>query len=203
MRRTRKYPSRRRIPRSINNKIYQIVRTQEFASFIAPPLAFTGFIYQPSLSNVDEFANMAVLWDSYRIKKLKFIFTPYMTNSTTPITAINQVFYSVIDFNDAQAPSSISYLTQYQNCRRTNSTRNHIRSFAPSVPTVVNTSNNINYTVQRTSPWLSTNIYPGPPITNGTIIEHGILKIGIQNTGTAQLAWAVSVQFTLQFRQVN
>lgn len=131
----RKRTYRRRFKRSFryNKRGTKVFLYKRFCSLgtIAADSTLDQFAaYSFELNNLPGFAEFTSLYDFYKINAVKISFIPTQTvsNSLSTISnAQNSRFFSVIDYNDDTAPTSLDELRQYASCRYTSIFRTHKR----------------------------------------------------------------------------
>lgn len=130
----------RKIPRSIRQPIQFFKRSQFIQSAISVPSAiipgFTFGYYTFNLAGVPQVTDFVTLYDQYKISGIKFTLIPkYNSAEMAPgasggINNQTQVF-TVLDYDDATAPTSIDTLMQYQNLKMTRGGTTHSRFLRP------------------------------------------------------------------------
>jgi len=74
-----------------------------------------------ALSQVAGYADFTALFDEYRINWVKLTFTPPVTRAASTVGAGTNVnpsypFYTVLDYNEVNAPANLTELGQYSSC---------------------------------------------------------------------------------------
>lgn len=149
--------------------------------------------YNFSLVDLPSYTEFTSLYDMYKINAVKLTFLPQVTNSISSGTVNNpnasSRFFSVIDYNDGSAPTSIDELRQYHSCRMTPILRKHKRYIMK--PKILD-SNGFSI-----SPWMST----ASPSAN----YYG-LKIAVEpmdSTSTTTMIYTVEAKIYMSFKQVK
>jgi len=91
-----------------------------------------------TLQNLPAYTDFTSLFQSYRLDKIKVFFKPEYTELTDAAlvsNAVNVNFNSVIDQTDPNPPSTVDDVTQYQSCKSTGITKQHSRTFKPTMLT--------------------------------------------------------------------
>lgn len=105
-----------------------------------------------SLSDLPNASEFTSLYDMYKINCVKITFYPQQTVSNSINTAYNanasSRFFTVIDYNDSNSPTSLDELRQYQSCKITPVLRQHKRVIYK--PKILDTNG---FSI---SPWMST-----------------------------------------------
>jgi hypothetical protein len=101
------------------DNIYTVVQTMENVGSItqvAVTDSFTAFGIQ--LGFLTQYASWTALFDQYRIDLLQFIIRPQynMQALSAPGALKVPLLYTVIDYDDATVPSTITSLKEYANC---------------------------------------------------------------------------------------
>lgn len=196
---TRKTNYRKRFTRKSRyskrgQKLYLFKRHVDYGEFTISNTINTYTGYNFSLNDLPSASEFTNLYDMYKINCVKITFLPQQTSSIS-IGTINNPnassrFFSVIDYNDATAPTSIDELRQYQSCRMTPILRKHKRIiFKPKILD----SNGFSI-----SPWLSTASAPGANYLG--------LKIAVEpmdSTSTLSMIYTVEAKFYMSFKQVK
>lgn len=184
------------IPRSISKpseQIFSFKRKFEAAPISVASGAAISQVYSPSLGNIPSPTDFTNLFDMYKITGLSITIIPNtdMNNSVT-----NQRFnlFSVIDYNDLNTVTVVQ-AEQYENCKRTISTKTHSRYFVPRIAITQTDVSATSFVASYESPWIS---------TSNTNIAHGFLKVISDinpNAGTAY--FTVNVTMYMKFKNVN
>lgn len=152
-RRTRRPMTKRRTRKRTNTKIFRMKRHAAITdlTITSGTGVFQGYTFE--LSQVPGFTDMLNLFDSFKITGIKVMFYPEMTQSISTgninSPTYNQLLFSVIDYTDSIASSSIDELREYSTCKATSIYRPHIRYFKPKVMDYGNVYN------PPGNPWLS------------------------------------------------
>lgn len=92
---------------------------------------------QFNLSALPAYTEYTALFDQYRINKVKVTFMPRANSADVGSTAGLVKFFSVIDYDDADAPTNLTDLLQYENLKTTRCISDHSRVLAPRFATEV------------------------------------------------------------------
>lgn len=153
------------------------------------------------LEDIPSYTEFTNLFDCFRIKRIKVMFIPTSNVTLSPDTAANDVFksteyanrlFTVLDFNDSTAPTSIDTLRQYDTCRMTPNNIIHKRYFKPKYSAEVNLGS-----YQSSDHWLET-------ATSADVVHLGI-KYGIthQTLTVSNEVYKIETVFYMQFKNVR
>lgn len=150
--------------------------------------------YNFSLSDLPNYTEFTALYDMYKINRVKISFLPQQTISNSLSTVSNAAayarFFSVIDTNDATAPTSIDQLREYESCKYTTIHRRHKRYFKPRITD----SGNV-YTPGN--PWIA---------TSSPNVNYFGLKVAaeaIDSTVSTTMDYTIECKYYLSFRNVK
>jgi len=152
-----------------------------------------------ALNRVSNYTEFTTLFDEYRICAVEVDFKP-MYNMQV-ISAINNVItlflYTVIDYDDNAAPTSISQLEEYDSCVVTNFNQSCKRIIRPKLATAVyDGTANWAYASTR-QPWVDCG--------NAAVQWFG-LKLAIEAGASGQTnlqTWQISVKYYIELRNVR
>lgn len=158
-----------------------------------------GFVGQ--LNSLPSYTDFVNLFDQYRIDKLRVTLYPRQNvtngNFQPPMNDTIQScqVFSVVDYDDGNAPTSIDQLCQYQNMKTTRGLRVHSRVWKPTVDITATNGGAPGGTYLRTSPWLDLNF---------AAQWHNGLKIVFQNTGGfSGVVYDMKVDYYLSMKNVR
>lgn len=152
---------------------------------------YSSFRFQfRDMPNATEFTS---LFDQYKITGVKITFLPQQTQSVS-IGTINNPnassrFFSAIDYNDNNPPTSIDELREYQTCQYTPILKTHTR-YIPK-PKILDTNG------FAISPWMS---------TDSANVNYFGLKVAVEpmdSTSTLSMMYTVEATYYLVFKQVK
>lgn len=174
-------------------QLYLFKRFADFGEFTISNSVNTFSAYNFSLNDVPNSTEFTSLYDMYKINAIKIEFLPQQTQSIS-IGSVNNPnassrFFSVIDYNDGSAPTSIDELRQYQTCKYTPILQPHKRIIYK--PKILDTNG---FSI---SPWMST----ASPSAN-----YFGLKVAVEpmdSTSTTSMMYTVEVTYYLSFKQVK
>jgi len=138
-------------------------------------------------------------YDFYRVEYLEFQFDP-MSNSvglSSPTTTVAPSIFTVIDYDSANAPTTLDTLRSYSSCK-IGSFSSLTRRFRPGVRTgVFDGTNVVAGAVQQPSPWLD--------CASTNIVHYG-MKWGCDagNVGQTNLqVWRINLTVGLAFKHTQ
>jgi len=85
-----------------------------------------------SANDVIQFSSFAAVFDQYKIDTVEVWMTPFGSASAPGYNA-NCRIYSAVDYDDANTPTSINAIQQYENSVVTRSTDGHYIKFVPHI----------------------------------------------------------------------
>lgn len=195
---TRKRAYRRRFTKRYRyskrgQKLYLFKRHLDYGELTLNNLLPTFAVYNFSLSDLPNSTEFTTLYDMYKINCVKITFLPQMTQNVS-LGAVNNAyastrFFSAIDYNDGNAPTSYDDIRQYQSCKVTPILRPHKRViFKPKILD----SNGFSI-----APWMST----ASPNAN-----YFGLKVAVEpmdSSSTTSMIYTVEAKFYMSFKQVK
>jgi hypothetical protein len=179
-----------------DNRVFTVMQDIAEASFnqTATAPAF-GTIYYLA-SDLDQFANFAVIFDQYRIEETEVTFRPAFTdNSLSFSTIVAPLLYVVVDYDDSSVPSTLAQLREYSNCTQS-LYETQVRRFKPHVAIAAYASTFTEY-ANVESPWID---------CTGNAIQHYGIKYGCDAGVTAQTNlqhWIIQTRHRISFRNIH
>ncbi len=144
------------------------------------------------LSEVPGAGDFTSLYDQYKIKGVSYKLLPRYNTAQTGSIQHTRVF-SVLDYDDDVASTSIGQLTQYQNLKMTSSIVTHSRYLVPKSLAAVGDSGITPVSGSPGSRWVDVAL---------SSLEHYGIKIGVQSPGTA-VTFDAMITYYLAFRNVR
>jgi len=174
--------------RTFDSQIYNIIVTAETTSYITssttnPVFGSLNF----TLSQIDDFPNLAAIFDQYRVKMLQYVFYPRQDSSTG--SAVSGLLHTVIDYDDSTGLSSVGQALDYSNCLITPGDTKQVRTFVPHAADALYSGAFTSFG-NVTSPWCDA--------ASSGIVHYGI-KLAIP-TSAAATTYDVICRAWLQFR---
>lgn len=123
---------RRRSSRRVHH--YKRTVAADVVTVLAGFVGYFSTTFQ--LSDLQDVADFTNLYDQFRINKVVYKLIPKFTPNNVNVNANSNPggeAVSVLDYNDASTPSSISQLLQYGNVRKSKYWRGITRTFTPAV----------------------------------------------------------------------
>jgi len=118
-----------------DNRVYTVHQTSGLGVVVTSGNSLPTFYTRAfSTSDILQFASFAALFDQYKIEAVEVWFTPYGA-ATASGYANNVHIYTVVDYDDANAPTSVGAMQVYQNCVETRCTEGHYIKFRPHIAT--------------------------------------------------------------------
>lgn len=123
----RKRVARSRVPRGVKQPVQYFKRTLWLPNWLSVPAGSDQFAsLKFNLSQLPNHSEFTALYDQYKISMVKVELIPQFDNANVgSITSTNVITqnYSVLDYDDITVPTTMDTLMQYQNLKRTPSTR--------------------------------------------------------------------------------
>ena len=185
---------------ALSNRIYAFQRIVGSADVAQAAGANTFQAYRFQLNDVTNTADFTGLFDQYRFAAVKAEFRPRFNFANPGNAAINLMprLYSVIDYDDANVPTLISDLREYQSCKETRFDQDHVRLIKPRMATAaLNAAAGLTSLANVASQWID--------LAYLTVTHYGI-KIGIEAGVAGQTnlqAWCVELTYFIEFKQVR
>lgn len=124
---------RQRIGSSLSSaRTFKTKRSFDNAAQVSNASGPTFVAYDFSLANIYQSSEFTALFDAYRIRKIVVHFYPTVTQSTTSSANIG-FLATAIDYDDANAPSSMSQVLQYENACVVPFYKEHHRKIYPRI----------------------------------------------------------------------
>lgn len=193
---------RKRVMRPRRVGLRQPVHMFKRAQFASSVITVTGGVdaYAAAsfeLQNIPSASEFTALYDQYKITGIKYQLMPRGNTAEVGSSAVqgNQCrIFSVLDYDDSVAPTSIAQLTQYQNLKVTNSTQTHTRYFKPRFNLDI-LSGSVGLTGNApTTGWID--------VTNADVKHRG-LKLAIQAPPAGTYVYDLLVTYYLMFKNVR
>lgn len=136
----------------VNQPVQYFTRSAYTQAAITIPAggAGAGYAYQFQLNQLPNFAEFQGLYDQYKISKVKFQLIPRFNFANSSGSGNVGSIFSVMDFDDATAPTSRDDLLQYQNLKRTKMTSTLTRTISPAVAVQIYTAPIPGFSPKRT-----------------------------------------------------
>lgn len=190
-----------RMARSIRQPVQYFKRSVYLSGnkqgIVANDVFFAETFSLSQVAGVNDFVN---LYDQYRINGVKYTLIP--RGNIAEITLAPSYngqstgVFSVIDYDDNTAPSTINQLMEYQNVKMTRAHQQHSRYIKPRINLqgITNIGTSATGQIMNTRGWLDcTNIN----------VPHFGLKFALQQTVNYTQTYDVKIDFYLAFKNVR
>jgi hypothetical protein len=175
-----------------DNLIYRISQSVEFPANQATSTTVPTFAtYAFQLSQVDQVSQLTAIFDQYKIECIEFWLIPHTPDNVTAATNPG-LMTTVIDYDDANALSTIGQALDYTNAITASGLSGHYRVFRPHVATAAYSGAFTAY-ANETAPWLD---------AASTTVQHYGIKTACSAT-TAVQTYDAMVRFHLAFRNIR
>jgi hypothetical protein len=164
------------------------------ASITAQATSAQNLTYYFALTNA---AVGSGFFDQYRIAAIRFNVRPQQnaigltTNSTTTVTSI----YVVIDYDDANALSTLANYQSYSNCVALAPGQSLSRTFRPHIALAAYSASSFAGYANESNMWVD---------SGSTAVQHYGVKIFVPGVTTAQTqlqTWDVEMEYFIEFRK--
>jgi hypothetical protein len=178
---------------SKDNKVYTVRQTSNQGTVISSNGAVTA-LYARAFTSADilQFSSFATIFDQYKIEMLELWLTPYGVGTVPGYTGGGK-FVTVVDYDDANAPTSLQSLQEYQNAVTTRFTDGHYIKFRPHIAEAAYGGAFTQF-LNRPSDWID---------CGSTGVQHYGLKLAMDITpATGDVKMDLSTRLTVSFRNV-
>lgn len=155
------------------------------------------------ISDIPNIASMGALFDSYRINKVVLDFQPVHNISptgslATPADMIPTPLYTILDSDDASAPTTLTEVEQYETLKITPAWERHTRVITPAVAVAVYRTGVTFAYMPAYKKWmdLATTDVPHYGIK-------GLIKTNATPANNAKCAWNVRATYYVSFKGVR
>jgi hypothetical protein len=137
-----------------------------------------------------DYASLASVFDQYKLDSLEVWITPAVTENLTTANNTFANLYSVIDYDESAAPSTLTELTDYQNCISSPIYQGHFHHFQPHIAVAyyggafTSFGNTCNQWVDCSSPG----------------VQHYGVKVGATSTPNAAVNISLTMRAIVSFR---
>jgi len=149
--------------------------------------------YNYALQYLTAYGEFTALFDQYRIVRVETTFMPTITELGSLGTFVNSYLLTAIDYDDANAYSSLNDAIQVATASITPLTKSVTRGFTPRVALAAYSGAFTSYAQAPPGQWIDC-ASPG--------VQHYGLKCAIPLTGSLQ-TWRVLHRYFLEFRRVR
>jgi len=115
-----------------DNSVHNFIQTVDLGTVLSTSNTVPTFFARAfTYNDLQQVASFQALFDQYRFKEVELWIQ--VTNNTASIASAGPVWYSVIDYDDATAPTGLASLQQYTNVITTPINQGHYVRFRPHV----------------------------------------------------------------------
>lgn len=184
----------------MSNQIYAFSR--RIASADITQVAGADFFqaYRFQLNDMSNTGDFTGLFDQYRFCAVKMEFRPRFNIANPGSVAANKLprLFSVIDYDDANVPTLMNDLREYQSCKETNFGEDHVRLIKVRMAqAALNAAAGLTSLTNERAKWID--------LAYLTVTHYGI-KVGIEGGVGGQTnlqSWSVDLIYYVEFRQVR
>jgi len=183
-----------------SNQIYAFSRRVGSSDVTQAAGADAFMAYRFQVNDLSNTADFSGLFDQYRFQAVKFEMRPRFNFSNPGSVVANKLprLYSVIDYDDANVPTLITDLREYQSCKVTDWSHDHVRLIKPRLAGhVLNAAGGVSLSNESSNLWVD--------MGSLTVTYYGI-KLGIEGGVMGQTnlqSWSVELTYYIEFRQVR
>jgi len=180
------------------NMTYTFLQTVPYYTIAQSALTSTVGAYYFSLSQLPQATTFTSLFDQYRVDELEVTLFPMFRANAFPASVgavLTPLIYTVVDLDDATAPSLLSDLYEYQNTQVHSDDKPFSFRFKPKVGLATYTGGLAGYTV--TNGWID---------AASTSVQHYGWKHALSPGSSGQVAlqvWNVSTKVKISFKNVR
>lgn len=191
--------ARSRVPKTLRQPIQYFKRSAYFSGWAANNTTADNFLVTfATLNSVPNASDFTTLYDQFRINGVKFTLIPRGNQSdigTASGTVAQSVgVFSVIDYDDSNALTSLGQALQYQNMKMTRSHQIHSRYFKPRIMTSADATTGI-VMANNTRGWLD--------VATGADVKHLGIKYVLQQSPNSSQQFDLKVDYYLAFKCVR
>lgn len=182
------------------NTIYPFVRSVSSADITQVANADAFMTYRFTLNDISNTTDFTALFDQYRFRAVKIEFRPRFNQANPGSVLANRLprLFSVIDYDDNNAPTLISQLREYQSVKETRFDQDHVRLLKPRMAAIVLDNANTNTALaNEAAKWID---------LAALTVSHFGVKIAIEGGVSGQTnlqSWSVDLHYYIEMRQVR
>jgi len=187
------YPRFGRVGR-FDNKIHNVIQMAAPVTVLTTSnVAATFGVYTFTATNsISQFASWAAVFDQYLIREIEVWVTCAYSAAATTLNYGNENLYSVIDYDDGNALTTIAGVLAYENVIAAPMTNGHYRKWRPHIATAAYSGVFTSFKNEQ-STWLDV-ASPG--------VQHYGLKLAADITSINSLTIKMFTRVWVQFRNV-
>jgi len=176
-----------------DNRPYTIMQTSGQGIVLQTGNAAPSFVGKKWTSaDILQFSSFASVFDQYKIEFIEVWLEPFGSGTIPGYNSVGKL-YSVVDYDDANTPTSIASLQQYENCVTTRYTDGHYIKFRPHIAEATYAGAFTGF-LNRPSTWIDV-------ATTGA--EHYGVKIGVDTSlSNGDVRIDMVSRITVSFRNV-
>lgn len=176
-----------------DNRPYVIMQTSAQGTVLQTGNAAPSFLGKKWTSaDILQFSSFASVFDQYKIDFIEAWLVPFGPGTVAGYNAVGKL-YSVIDYDDANTPTSIAGLQQYENCVTTRYTDGHYIKFKPHIAEAAYAGAFTGF-ANKPSSWID---------VASTGVEHYGLKVGVETSlSNGDVKVDLTTRITVSFRNV-
>jgi hypothetical protein len=145
-----------------------------------------------STADILQYSSFSAVFDQYKIDFVEVWLTPYGPGSIGSYP-LNTKIYSVVDYDDANAPTSLSALQAYENCVTTRASDGHYIKFKPHIA-VAAYGGAFTQFKNEAADWID--------VASGSVQHYGV-KFGCDpSVATNDVQIDMTTRLTISFRNV-
>lgn len=193
VRRRRLYRSNR--GRRLGLKLHHFKRTY-VGSDISGGTTITSGALSFALNSLPGYTEFTNLFDCYRINKIVVKFVPAVTSAEVGATSTNPMtnFFTVLDFNDATALSTLNDAFEYGNLKMTRGYKTHTRVFTPST-LLLGSDSSDRAAMPKYKQWITT--------AEADILHYGCKYVAETQATAADIVWKTYVTMYFSCKSVK
>jgi hypothetical protein len=177
-----------------DNRIHNVIQTSAPVALFTSNSTLATFVgLQFNASNdIAQFSSWAAVFDQYRIMEIEvWVYSTLQFGGSPSTYNPGQSLYTVNDYDDANTPSTISQLCQYENVMVTPISNGHYRKWRPHCASAVYSGAFTSF-ANEVSPWID--------VASASVQHYG-LKAGVDVTNSA-IQFNRATRIWVQFRNV-
>lgn len=172
-----------------DNKVHRFIQSLDFGQIFTTSTTLPTFFARSfSLNDVQQVTSFQSLFDQYRIDQLELWL---YCDTAASINTTNPIYYSVVDYDDANTPSALGSLQQYTNVIQTTLHDGHYMRFQPHIAAAVYSGAFTSFS-NRKSDWIDSGS-PG--------VQHYGIKVGV-NVTASQISLRLQCRIHFSCRNV-
>jgi hypothetical protein len=174
-----------------DNRVHNIIQTQDLGNLLisSSSLPTFGSLAITAGTHVSQFSQFASVFDQYRIAEVELWLQPTLPASTPSPGNVN--LFSVVDYDDANVPSSIAQLLEYENAIVSSISNGHYRKFKPHLAVAAYAGTFTGFS-NKAADWID---------CASSTVQHYGSKFGM-DTSSVTVGVRAMIRIWIQFRNV-